>query len=1099
MNKSYVDRVLENFDLTTKQNLAAVERVRDVAMTAGAGSGKTRTLIARYASLLAEGYEVRKVVAITFSEKAAREMRSRARETLETLVRQAESEEERGFWLNLNSQMDAARISTIHSLCAEILRAHPVEARVDPRFEVLDEGIIAALRAQVVSDTMTRLVGLPEFAALFQIIGTRDLSNLLALLLEKRLEAKEIFEHGDPVGKQVVLHALQKALSDSSVSDCIAELRSMGLAAIYADAGDTLGQQADDLLNVWSDAEYALHAGDTTSCAALLYQTRRKNMGLNRGNKSCGVYKIIKDLQSAYDKLLDPICGGSDPKAKPVDPAAEANFALTSSLIRPAFELMIESYREALIQRGALDFDDLESGAVQLLSLPEIQARWRHDVDALLVDEFQDTNERQRKIVRALAGLPGKLFIVGDAKQSIYRFRRADVTVFRSLREEIRTQGGLYVDLDETFRTHKSLLDGMSDLLQTTMGTEEDPARPFFEPFSPMVATHENPREGIVAPHIEFVYGAGQNSDKARPVAAQALAARLLELKAQGQIKKWDDVALLFRASTGFTYYENAFEDANIPFVTVAGRGFYDRPEIRDVLNIMHALASPTDDLAMAGLLRSPAFGLTDTALYQLRRQSDPPAHFIDALRGDLTILGQDDQPRAERALVILNELIPQVDRIPVAELIKDLMDATDYRAILATGEIGGNGGRMWRNLDKLVVDAQDSGKVNVRDFFDYIATINDVGAREGEAPADAEGSVRLMTIHKSKGLEFPVVVLADAGRRPNARSEAAYLLNDLGLAFKLDPPPLLYLMAKRQDQDQNSAEEDRVLYVALTRAQEKLIISGHATRPKKGDWKTDAWLDKLGAAAQIDIHLLLEQTGSEIICQTETGQPIRAWALAQDQSVLEKDETPSSGTIAETGELPLYASLEQPTAVLVSQDELPEGKTWRSTGTVSVIPPGVIGHMVHKAIELWMTPGDARLHQLLEASALDSGLALAEQRSATVTQAMELIRRLHDSPLGKEIDQVAERYHEIPYTRIAGDHAETGYIDLLYHTASGWQILDFKTDAIWSSTQRDELINKYTRQMQRYASVIYTFLGQNANTRLCFLDDRGKVDLVEI
>ena len=449
--------------------------------------------------------------------------------------------------------------------------------------------------------------------------------------------------------------------------------------------------------------------------------------------------------------------------------------------------------------------------------------------------------------MRALAGSPGKLFVVGDAKQSIYRFRRADVTVFRSLRDEIRAQGGLYVDLDETFRTHKPLLDVMSDLLQASMGTEEDPSRPFFEPFSPMIATHETPREGTIAPHIEFIYGAGENADKARPVAAQALASRLLELKAQGQIKKWDDVTLLFRASTGFPFYENAFEDANIPFVTVAGRGFYDRPEIRDVLNILHALASPTDDLAMAGLLRSPAFGLTDTALYQLRRQSETPTHFIDALRGDLTILEHDDQLRAERALAILNDLSPRVDRIPVAELIKGLMDATDYRAILAAGEIGGNGGRMWRNLDKLVVDAQDSGKVNVRDFFDYIATINDVGAREGEAPADAQGSVRLMTIHKSKGLEFPVVVLADAGRRPNARSEAAYLLNDLGLAFKLDPPPLLYLMAKRQDQDQNAAEEDRVLYVALTRAQEKLIISGHATRPKKGDWKTDAWLDKLG------------------------------------------------------------------------------------------------------------------------------------------------------------------------------------------------------------------------------------------------------------
>ena len=299
MNKHYVDRVLENFDLTPKQKLAAVERGRDVAVTAGAGSGKTRTLVARYASLLAEGYEVRKVVAITFSEKAAREMRSRARETLEQLVRQATSEEERGFWLNLNNQMDAARISTIHSLCAEVLRAHPVEARVDPRFDVLDEGLTAALRAQVVSDTMTRLVGKPEFAPLFKIMGTRDLSNLLALLMEKRLEAQEIFDHGDPGGKQIVHQVIQKALSDASISDCIAELRSMGITAIYHDAGDILGQQVDELLARWNKIELALSTGDIVSCVGFLYQARRKNMGLGRGSNNLAGVQHINDLQNS--------------------------------------------------------------------------------------------------------------------------------------------------------------------------------------------------------------------------------------------------------------------------------------------------------------------------------------------------------------------------------------------------------------------------------------------------------------------------------------------------------------------------------------------------------------------------------------------------------------------------------------------------------------------------------------------------------------------------------------------------------------------------------------------------------------------------------
>ena len=175
----------------------------------------------------------------------------------------------------------------------------------------------------------------------------------------------------------------------------------------------------------------------------------------------------------------------------------------------------------------------------------------------------------------------------------------------------------------------------------------------------------------------------------------------------------------------------------------------------------------------------------------------------------------------------------PLVDRLPVAELLKRLVDAVDYRAILASVHSSGAASRLWRNLDKLLADAQSSGLVNVRGFLEYLETLRDVGAREGEAPADAEGAVRLMTIHKAKGLEFPVVVLADAARQRTDTSEAAFLLPETGLTFKFDQfeaAPLLHRLAQFQDQQQAEAEEKRLLYVALTRAKEKLLISGHCT-----------------------------------------------------------------------------------------------------------------------------------------------------------------------------------------------------------------------------------------------------------------------------
>ena len=1095
MNKALRDRVVSSFGLTPAQQTAALERDRDVVVTAGAGSGKTRTLVARYVSLLADGYSPRSVVAITFTEKAAREMRSRVRQALNDLIGQTASEVERQGWVDLSAEMDSARIGTIHSLCSEILRAHPAEAGIDPKFDVIDEGLAAVLRVQLVEDAMAVLVERPEFAPLFNILGISPLTDLLAFLLDHRLEAHETFEK-DIDSTQVICQVLQTSLDDPAMLNCIEELRSMRGPGLLQDAGDKLAIQVQDLLALWSEAHEALATGDLVACAGFLFQARREKMRGNIGNKSSRAKEIVAELKDVYDLSLGPIIGGKDAKDSPPDAGSETRFTQALELIRPAFDLLSSSYKEALRQRQALDFDDLEDGAAQLLKRQEIRTKWQDEIAALLVDEFQDTNERQRQIAEALAGLPGRLFVVGDARQSIYRFRRADVTVFRSIQQRVKAQGGLVINLDQTYRAHEPLLVAAGDLLGEIMGTAEDPSRPYYVPFSPLRAYRKTAPAYISGPHIELVLGAGEDSARARPMAARALAFRLLELKRQGQIRTWDDVTLLMRASTGFAAYEDAFEEACIPFVTVAGRGFYDRPEIRDVINLLRALADPADDLAMAGLLRSPAFGLTDTALYQLRWQNADPVPYYTALKGDLLVLDSADHARAVRTLAILNELLPQVDRIPVAELLKKLVDATDYRAILAVDDSSGVGGRLWRNLDKLLADAQTSGQVNVRDFLDYLTSINDAGAREGEAPAEAQGSVRLMTIHKSKGLEFPIVVLADACREPRGGSDSTYLMPDLGLAFKLDSPPMLYRLAKWQDKCQNEAETQRLLYVALTRAKDKLIISGHTTPNSKGEWNTKAWLEELCAASQLDVNTLVQQAGTEIEVQTKSGQAVCAWVIPAETSELNRDEPLAANIPQESNSVPIYAPLLEP---MPPEDQPEDILPWRVTGSIAAIPAGVIGQMVHKAIELWLFPDNPNLIPLLETAAQNAGLAQLSQQTAAVRQAINYLARLQNHPLRKEIEAATERYHELPYSRMVKENAETGYIDLLYCSPTGWQIVDFKTDSIQSAAERAELVIKYTWQMHKYAGALETLIGKQAQTRICFLDDCGDISLVAI
>ncbi len=1088
MSRELAERVVNSFGLTDIQKDAALERNFDVVVTAGAGSGKTRTLVARYVSLLAEGLEPRRVLAITFTKKAAREMRSRVRDAINKLVQDAQSPDEQLRWQGLASRMDSARIGTIHSICTEILQAHPAEAGVDPRFAVLDEGLTAALRTQVVEYTLGELVGDLAYTNLFAILPPDELGSLLQYLIDHRLEAAENFS-GQLDSGEVVRFFLETTLRKDEITAPIAELRSFS-SNILDEAG--LLQMVRDLLYLWQTAEAALAQGDLTKCAEALYQTRKEKMLLNKGKRTSPVKDAIMALRLACDTFLDPILNGN-----PIDAETEKRHAILISLLSRAFEHLSRNYRDALLQRQALDFDDLEAGAAKLLGDDIIRARWQAELDALLVDEFQDTNARQRAIVEALSGAKGHLFVVGDARQSIYRFRRADVTVFRAIEQRIKREGGLTLNLDRTYRAHEPLLAATGDLLKGIMGDQDDPSRPYYVPFSQLEAHRKTAPEHIRSPHVELVLGAGEDASSARPVMAFALGKRLLELKAEGQIRTWDEVALLFRASSSFSYYENAFEVLGIPFVTVAGRGFYDRPEIREVINLLRALSDPRDDLALAGLLRSPAFGLSDAALYLLRKQGNQTIPYWQALRGDVSMLNLADQVRAQYARKILDKLIPQADRIPVAELLKQLVDETDYRSILAAEGENSAGGRLWRNLDKLLADAHASGQVNIRDFLDYLSTLSDAGAREGEAPADAQGAVRLMTIHKSKGLEFPVVVLADAAKERRSTSDQAYLLPETGLAIKLEPAPLLYRLAKYQNGLQDEAESMRILYVALTRAKEKLIVSGHMSPTKKGEWRAAEWMGELAAETGVDLNVLVREQSTPLITRTASGLPVRTIAFQAVQAESWMSESKTAETLAAAA--PLYQPLDEPRIIEETHDDLDESRPWRATGEGTHVPPGVIGQMVHKAIELWLFPDDAGLVPMLETLTLNTGLASEKQRVTAVRRTLELLSRLRAHPLWEEINSSDERHHEVPYLRMAGERAETGYIDLLYRTRSGWQIVDFKTDSIRSNPEQDLLVNRYRHQMNRYADAVTGLLVEPVALRICFLDASGQVILAEI
>ncbi len=888
-------------DLTDDQRRAATSVSCNVLVTAGAGTGKTKALVARYVALLAQGCQPPEILAVTFTEKAALEMRGRVRTAVSGLVA-AHDGPKQALWLQAESQLDAARIGTIHSFCAELLRSHPAEAGVDPRFVVAEEGLSAALKAEAVEAALEQATDDLETAPLFDVSRGDALYNLMATLMRRRPDAAEAFRHqGDAAAwSAFVERQLLDFAAQAEVREAIAELE-----ALQAVEGpDSRRRQAvAALLAGWRDFVAWLEVHESARAAVALFNFRRQHLVLSKADAA--LKPPLGRLRQAYSQTVAPWVKGDKSYDAPPDLEIEARFPGDMARLARLFGIAEGVYRDALAKRQALDYDDLELGALRLLANATVRQRWQEKLKAILIDEYQDTNARQAAIIEALCGdHADRLFVVGDARQSIYRFRGADVTVFREIEERFRNQDWPVVHLSESFRTHVALLEALDRMLEPVMRVSPD-SPPYEIGYGVLAANRLSAPPSMPPPYVEFCLGTGSNASSARPVAARLLAHRLSQLRLAGQIDEWSDVAVLFRSSRSYRYYEEAFEAAGVPFVTVAGIGFYDRQEVRDLLNMLLAIAEPWNDLAMAGLLRSPAFGVTDSGLYRLLMTGEQRSSLRRAMAGDLAAMEATDAERVRRAARILDELEPLADRLTVAELLTELLDRTDYRAVLASAGVS----RLWRNVDKLVDDARASGLVRVRQFLEYLRTLRDVEVREGEAAVEAAGAVRLMTIHRAKGLEFPVVVLGDASHAGGARQQPAYFVKHLGVAAVPSgragaAKPLPVRLAAFKDARESLAEERRLLYVAATRARDKLIISGTVTGAEKS-LKAAGWLERLLEALQVDLAGLVERADD-------------GW---QEHRV---GETPYGFCVVRGDESAVEGSLAEPVADAVVEDALP-------------------------------------------------------------------------------------------------------------------------------------------------------------------------------
>jgi ATP-dependent helicase/nuclease subunit A len=1018
------------------EQLRAIEEPGVVFVSAGAGTGKTTVIVERFCRAVCErGLDVDSILVITYTERAAGELRGRIRKRLQELGRH-----------DLARELDAAWISTIHGFCHRLLRAYPFAAGIDPRFRVLDDSQGRVLRGEAFRRA------LEDFCT-----GERAASRLRLLASYGGRRLRRMLTGVHETLRSSGLPLRLEAPDDPQLDERIEELR-----ACAREAG------AEELLRFLDEPPGP---------------------------------EVLLDLSDfrALEGLDDP--------TRAVERAAlEALAVRDRAELQELLRSYDRAYRAAKDRESALDFEDLQLLARELLGEhEEIRERESWRFRSIMVDEFQDTNRLQCELVDLLARDDGELFFVGDEFQSIYRFRHADVEVFRERRE----QAGGVLALTQNYRSRPEVLEVINHLFSADFG----------ETFQPLAAAGRFP-DPAFGPAVELLV-TDKDSYKDtgthwRAAEARHIAGRVRELVDSGEAEP-GEIVLLFAAGTDARLYEEELRAAGLPTFRATGRDYYHQQQVVDLLAYLRLLHNRYDDEALVSVLASPFVGASNDALVLLRRAA-PKKPLFAGLEGDMPEGLSDRDERLFRAfLQRFERLAAQASSLTLERLCEQIVCEHDYDlAVLAQWD----GRRRYANLRKLARLARSYEELrgpDVEGFVRFVAEQDAVGASELEAVAEEEGTdvIRLLTIHSAKGLEFKVVVVADAGRdRRSSDADEILCLPDGRLGFRVaDPssgkrlPTEEYEAVKAAERDAEEAERRRLYYVAMTRAIDRLIVSG-ATSPGAADAGTPiGWvLDRLEAGELADA--VIERDGARLLLRVDryAEEPPAIEELAASEEQLELFaasengggalEAPTLAPLAEVARPPLHRvrrlsysalSLFEQCSYRYFAERVVGLRARQASGTV----PGQEGLAATEV-------GDA-VHALLERADLrapEVPADLAEQVRARYPAATdEEIERIRafvaaycDSALAKRIAGLEGAAAERPFAFEHDGVLLHGRLDVLQLADERALVVDYKTNWLEEETPAEVVERDYRLQRLVYAlacfragarevEVVYQFL----------------------
>ena len=1183
------------FSLTEEQQAAVDNRGGGLLVSAAAGSGKTRVLVERLLARVEEGADVDRFLVITYTKAAAAELRGRIVEEISDRLALRPAD---GHLRRQATLVYKAGISTIHAFCAQLLRECGHLLDLDPDFRLCDEGEAGVLMLRALNDVLNKRYEAmdSDFAQLVDTMSAgRDDARLVQIVLDIR---GRVQAHPNPAAwlaqqertfaLEGVTDPVQTPWGELLLTDAAGQAsywrRRMEEARdlcerdanLLANYGDSVAQTAQAL------QEFEAAAAQGWDAARNLLPIPFPTVGRKKMVDDPAAVERVKAIRTACKKRLEKLedwfaDSGEDLLAdlRTVYPAMRGLFALVRD-----FE---EAYAAEKARRGLVDFSDLEHMAVRLLvgedgQPTELAHQWSQRYDEIMVDEYQDTNEVQNAIFSALSRDGTNLFMVGDVKQSIYRFRLADPTIFlgkyRSFKPYTEAGEGeeRRVILSRNFRSRPEVLEGCNDLFRAIMSV----------PFGEMEyaddqalypgASYEPDQTYCV--ELDALDGDIDGEEGAEKVSRDLLEARfaarrIRELLDEGfpvsdgeggtrPVRPSDMVILLRSPNTVLRHYARALAERDILWEAEGGGDFFGSTEISVALSLLQIVDNPRQDVALISVLRSPVYGFSADRLAEIRAAS-PDTDFYAALEAD-------DGEDSRAFLAELDDLRFGSGDMSSHQLLWHIYDRTNLLGIFGAMEEGEARQGNLLALAELARQFEGSGHKGLFRFLTYLTRLRENGnTLTPPTPGRTGGGVRIMSIHKSKGLEFPVVLLCGLARRLNREDMNRPILFHprLGVGPKgldvergIEYPTLARMAVARQLEREMMAEELRLLYVAMTRAKEKLILSVALTGGGKD-------LEKLAGDSgyPVDPQVLLacQSVGQWVLlhalCRPEAGAlrraagqevaipeaplgpqwdirfvdgtaltqaPPRRWMAPEREIEENEDGTDLTGLLRWT--YPHGAEVAIPSKLTATQlkgralDEEAAEEAPRPSRPLS------FGRPRFAAEEMGLTAAQrgTALHQVLqyidfERSETVEGVRaeisrLVEQQYITPQQGEAVdpapIAAFFQSDLGQDLLSSVSLRREFKFSILepahryypqAGEEEQVlfqGVVDCYYETLEGITVVDFKTDRVTKSTLAGRA-EHYRPQLEAYSRALEQITGKRVIRRVLWFFALGRsVDL---